>query len=135
MVTGDGNPLQPAITIPANALSVSVGSDATVSVAVPGQTASQYLGAHDPLPLQPFKDVVQHAIPGPPIHARVDGVPVAKTLPQPAPLASLLGHVQQRIEHLQVGKADMASLPRKAGLDTKILSLGDFYEPKHIAKF
>jgi hypothetical protein len=58
------------------------------------------LEAHDLLPLQPLKDVIQHAVLGPAIHASVDGVPVAKTLRQSAPLAPLLGHVQQRVEHL-----------------------------------
>ena len=93
------------------------------------------LEAHDLLPLRPLRDVIQHAVLGPAIHASVDGVPVAKTLRQSAPLAPLLGHVQQRVEHLQVGKADIASLARKAGLDTKILGLGDFHEPKHTTKF
>lgn len=44
MVTSDGNPLQPAITIPASANSVSIGSDGTVSVLLPGQTAAQQVG-------------------------------------------------------------------------------------------
>ena len=92
------------------------------------------LDAHDLLPLQLLQDAIQHAGLGPAIHTSVDGVPVAKTLGQPAPLAPLLGHVQQRVEHLQVGKADVASLARKAGLDTKLLCRGDFHEPKHTAK-
>ncbi|MEN6372145.1 MAG: flagellar basal-body rod protein FlgG [Armatimonadota bacterium] len=44
MVTSDGNPLDPQITIPAEATSVSVGSDGTVSVTLPGQTAPQEVG-------------------------------------------------------------------------------------------
>ena len=92
------------------------------------------LDAHDLLPLQLFKDVIQHAILGPAIHTSVDGVPVAKSLRQSAPLASMLGHVQLRVEHLQVGKTDIASLARKAGLNTEILCLGDFHEPKHTIK-
>src|SRR3989304_6887619 len=93
------------------------------------------LNAHDLLPLQPLKDGIQHAGVGPATHAGVDGVPVAKTLRQSAPLAPLLGHVQQRVEHLQVGEADIASLARKARLGTKILCLGDFHEPKHTPTF
>jgi len=93
------------------------------------------LEAHDLLPLQLFKDVIQYAILGPAIHTSVDGVPVAKSLRQSAPLAALLSHVQQRVEHLQVGKADVASLARQAGLDTKILCLGDFHAPKHNTNF
>ncbi len=89
------------------------------------------LEAHDLLPLQLFKDAIQYAVLGPAIHASVEGVPVAKTLRQSAPLAPLLGYIQQRVEHLQVGKTDIASLAWKARLDTKILRLGDFHEPKH----
>ena len=92
------------------------------------------LEAHDLLPLQLFKDAVQHAVLGPAIHASVNRVPVAKTLRQPAPLAPLLGYIQQCVEHLQVGKTDIASLAWKAWLDTKILRLGDFHEPKYATK-
>jgi len=44
LVTTDGFPLQPAITIPANALSVTVGQDGTVSVTVPGQETPSEVG-------------------------------------------------------------------------------------------
>ena len=44
VVTADGNPVTPAITIPPNATSVTVGSDGTVSVTTPGQTAAQQVG-------------------------------------------------------------------------------------------
>jgi flagellar basal-body rod protein FlgG len=44
LVTADGNPVQPAITIPAGALSVTVGSDGTVSVTQAGQTAATQVG-------------------------------------------------------------------------------------------
>jgi flagellar basal-body rod protein FlgG len=44
IVTADGNPLTPAITIPPDALSVSIGADGTVSVTQPGQTTAQQVG-------------------------------------------------------------------------------------------
>jgi flagellar basal-body rod protein FlgG len=44
VVTADGNPIQPAITIPSGATSVTVGADGTVSVTQPGQTAAQQVG-------------------------------------------------------------------------------------------
>jgi flagellar basal-body rod protein FlgG len=44
IVTADGNQLNPAITIPNNATNVTIGSDGTVSVTLPGQTASQQVG-------------------------------------------------------------------------------------------
>jgi flagellar basal-body rod protein FlgG len=45
IVTADGNPLQPNITIPANATTITVGSDGTVSVTEAGQTAAQQVGS------------------------------------------------------------------------------------------
>lgn len=45
VVTANGNPLQPAITIPQSATSVTIASDGTVSVTVPGQTAAQQVGS------------------------------------------------------------------------------------------
>jgi flagellar basal-body rod protein FlgG len=44
VVNSDGHPLQPEITIPADATQVSVGSDGTVSVTVAGQSQPQQLG-------------------------------------------------------------------------------------------
>jgi flagellar basal-body rod protein FlgG len=44
MVTADGNPIQPAITIPNGVTSVTIGTDGTVSVTVPGQQAAQQVG-------------------------------------------------------------------------------------------
>lgn len=44
IVTADGNPIQPAITIPANATSISIGTDGTVSVQEPGQTQAAQVG-------------------------------------------------------------------------------------------
>ncbi len=45
VVTADGNPIQPSITLPADATSVTVGSDGTVSVVQPGQTQAQQVGS------------------------------------------------------------------------------------------
>jgi len=44
LVTANGNALQPAITIPASATNITVGSDGTVSVTLPGQTNAQQVG-------------------------------------------------------------------------------------------
>jgi flagellar basal-body rod protein FlgG len=44
VVTSDGFPLQPGITIPQDAKSVTVGTDGTVSVTLAGQTAAQQIG-------------------------------------------------------------------------------------------
>src|SRR6185369_1163728 len=44
LVTNNGYPLQPGITIPANAQSVTIGADGTVSVTIPGQATPQSIG-------------------------------------------------------------------------------------------
>jgi len=44
IVTNSGYPLEPALTVPANAQSVTIGSDGTVSVALPGQAAPAQIG-------------------------------------------------------------------------------------------
>src|ERR1700723_2733592 len=45
VVTSDGNPLQPGITIPPNALAITVGNDGTVSVTIPGQQTPAQVGS------------------------------------------------------------------------------------------
>jgi flagellar basal-body rod protein FlgG len=44
LVTANGNALQPSISIPASATNITVGSDGTVSVTLPGQTQAQQVG-------------------------------------------------------------------------------------------
>ncbi|NID16883.1 flagellar basal-body rod protein FlgG [Luteibacter yeojuensis] len=44
IVTNDGYPLEPAITIPANAQTVTIGKDGTVSVTTAANPASQQIG-------------------------------------------------------------------------------------------
>ena len=44
IVTGDGNPVQPAITIPPNATNVTIGTDGTVTVSQPGTTTATQVG-------------------------------------------------------------------------------------------
>lgn len=45
IVTSDGHPILPAITLPANASTVTIGTDGTVSVGVTGQAGITQLGA------------------------------------------------------------------------------------------
>lgn len=58
------------------------------------------LDPHDLLHLQLFEDAVQHAVLGPAVHARIDRVPIAEVLRQPAPLRAVLGHIQHSIQEL-----------------------------------
>jgi flagellar basal-body rod protein FlgG len=44
IVTSDGFPLQPGITVPGDATSFTVGTDGTVSVTLAGQSAAQQIG-------------------------------------------------------------------------------------------
>ncbi len=44
IVTADGDPLEPQITLPPEAQSVTIAADGTVSYILPGQTASQLAG-------------------------------------------------------------------------------------------
>lgn len=44
IVTSDGYPIQPEITIPSEATAIAIGNDGTVSVTLPGQTDPQELG-------------------------------------------------------------------------------------------
>ena len=44
VVTSDGNPIQPQITIPAQAQSITIATDGTVSYSLPGQSAVQTAG-------------------------------------------------------------------------------------------
>ena len=44
MVDSNGNPLQPNITLPTNAQSITIATDGTVSYTLPNQTAAQTAG-------------------------------------------------------------------------------------------
>ena len=44
VVTSDGYQLQPSITVPLNATNITIGTDGTVSVALPGQQQAQQVG-------------------------------------------------------------------------------------------
>ena len=70
------------------------------------------LDAHDLCLLQAFEHTIQHTQLRPAVHAGIDGVPVAEAFGQAAPLAAMLAHIQDGVEHLQVGKTDVASLSR-----------------------
>ena len=83
----------------------------------------------DLLLLQPRKDPVQHARLAPPVHARVNGVPVAQMTGQTTPFATLFGHMQDGINDLKIAQAHIAALPRKTVFNAVILSFGNFHAP------
>jgi hypothetical protein len=85
------------------------------------------LDAHDLGALQLLEHPVEHAVLGPAVHTGVDRVPVAEPLGQAPPLAAMLGHVEDRVENLEIGQADVASLHRHAVGDALVLGFGDFH--------
>jgi len=87
-----------------------------------------YSDGQDLLFLQPGKDPVQDARLAPSVHPRVDRMPVAQMLGQAAPLATMLDHIKQSIEKLQIGHADIAALSRQAISDTLILTLSELHD-------
>jgi hypothetical protein len=80
--------------------------------------------------LQLFEDLVQHSGLGPAIHACVDRVPIAKTGRQTTPLATMLCDVKDRIEHVQIGKTDIATLSGQEPLNLSELGRCDFHVMK-----
>ena len=83
--------------------------------------------AHHLFPLQLLEHFVQHTALGPAVHAYVNRVPVAEALRQPAPLAAVFGHIQDRVQHRQVVQAHIAALYRQAILDACVLLLSDLH--------
>ena len=86
---------------------------------------------HDLRTLQLLEHAIQDASFGPAIHARVNRVPVAEAFGQSAPLATMFGHIKDRIDHLQIAQADVATLPGQAvfngsELFGRDLHVGDF---------
>jgi hypothetical protein len=85
----------------------------------------------DLLLLQPGQDPIQHPGLAPPVHPGVDGVPIAQFLGQTPPFATMLHHMEQRVEQLQIGYAHIAPLARQAIGDPLILTFSDLHAPKN----
>lgn len=85
------------------------------------------LDAHDLRPLQLLEHAIKDAGLGPAVHARVDRVPIAEALGQSAPFATVLGHIEDGVDHLQVAQTDIAALPGQTVLDGGELFGRDFH--------
>ena len=85
------------------------------------------LEADDLSMLQLCEHSIQHTTFGPAIHAGVDRVPVAEACGQAAPFAALLGHVQDGVQHQQIGQAHVATLGWQTVFDQAVLRVGDFH--------
>jgi len=85
------------------------------------------LDADDLRTLQFREHAIQHAASGPPVHPCVDRVPPTEVFWQAAPLAAVLSHIKNRIQHLQVRHTHVATLPGQAVFDLMILGFSDFH--------
>ena len=86
------------------------------------------LDAYDLGALQVLEHALEHAALAPAVHARVDRMPIAEALGQPAPLAALFGHIQDGIQNIEVAQAHIAALRRQAMGNLLVLGLGDFHD-------
>src|SRR5262249_22027149 len=85
------------------------------------------LNAHELLLLQLLKDSVEHPGLCPPIHARIDRMPIPKSLRQRPPFTSVLGDIQDRVDHVEVLMRHIAALAGQKRCDTSELLGCDFH--------
>ena len=112
LVTANGNLIQPSITIPENAQSVTIGSDGTVSVQIPGQAAPTQLGNIqladfiNPTGLQPIGDslFLETASSGAPITGN-PGISGMGTLVQGALETSNVNVVEELVNMIETQRA------------------------------
>jgi len=93
------------------------------------QRARLHLQANDLLLLQSRKGTRQYTGLAPAPHPRVDGVPVAKFLGQTPPLGSILGDVEDGVEHFEIAVSKAATVLGKAMGDLLVMILSQLYAP------
>src|ERR1039458_4891646 len=91
------------------------------------QTDRLDLDADELLALQLGKQPIEHAGLGPAVHAGIDRMPVTKSFRQRAPLAAVLGHEKDGINHVEILVRDIAALTRQVLLDSSKLFSSDFH--------
>jgi flagellar basal-body rod protein FlgG len=124
VVTANGYAVDPAITIPANAQSITIGSDGTVSITLPGQAAPQQIGTVqladfiNPAGLQPNGDnlYLETASSGSPQIGQ-PGLNGLGTLAQGALESSNVNVVEQMV--------DMIETQRTYEMNSKAISAAD----------
>ena len=124
VVTANGYAVDPAITIPANAQSITIGSDGTVSITLPGQAAPQQVGTVqladfiNPAGLQPNGDnlYLETASSGSP-QAGQPGLNGLGTLAQGSLESSNVNVVEQMV--------DMIETQRTYEMNSKAISAAD----------
>jgi flagellar basal-body rod protein FlgG, Gram-negative bacteria len=124
VVTANGYAIDPVISVPANAQSVTIGSDGTVSVSLPGQAATQQVGTVqladfiNPAGLQPNGDnlYLETASSGSPQIGQ-PGLNGLGTLSQGALESSNVNVVEQMV--------DMIETQRTYEMNSKAISAAD----------
>jgi flagellar basal-body rod protein FlgG len=124
VVTANGYAVDPAVTIPANAQSITIGSDGTVSITLPGQAAPQQIGTVqladfiNPAGLQPNGDnlYLETASSGSPQIGQ-PGLNRLGTLAQGALESSNVNVVEQMV--------DMIETQRTYEMNSKAISAAD----------
>ena len=124
MVTSSGYPLQPNITIPENALSVTIGADGSVSVTQPGSTGSSQIGNVqlsdfvNPAGLQPRGDNLY-------LESTASGTPQSGN-PGLNGLGDLLqGHVESSNVNVVEELVNMIETQRAYEMNSKVISTTD----------
>ena len=84
------------------------------------------MNPHHLIHLKFLEDSRQDSSFRPTVHARVDGMPAAKTFGESTPLAAMLRDIQNRIEHLQIRQSHVSTLHRQAIFDVCILLFSEF---------
>jgi hypothetical protein len=78
--------------------------------------------------LKAFEYAVKNSVFAPTVHPGVNAAPNAKPFRQTAPLASMLRHIQDRIQYLDAVKAYISALAWKTVSNPLILFLYNFHE-------
>src|SRR5699024_2898618 len=112
IVTSGGHPLQPALTVPANTQSITIGSDGTVSVQVAGQSQPTQIGTIqltdfiNPAGLQPIGGnlVLESGASGPP-QTGTPGVSGVGTLVQGSLESSNVNTVSALVNMIETQRA------------------------------
>src|SRR5579863_7306477 len=91
------------------------------------QTHCLDLDADELFTLQLGKEPIEYTGFGPAVHACVDRMPVAEALRQRTPLAAVLSHIEDGVDHVEVLVRDVAVLTRQVLLDASKLFSADFH--------
>jgi flagellar basal-body rod protein FlgG len=124
LLTSDGYLVQPAITVPQNATSLSIGSDGTVSVTVAGQSAPQTVGQ---LQLAEFQNPAGLAAQGQNLFTatQASGAPVVATPGQQGLGTLSQGYVEQSNVSLTDEMVSLIDAERAYEAMAKVVSTGD----------